>query len=260
MKYQIKLNYAEVNLKVTVKTDSPQKLRLKVYDATNPNRVFTNRYKTVTGEENLFVRMPLSPETAVVEVVADKALVKKGEKDNFEFISVEKMPLEKRIDIGDISNSKIRSFVEFAQRFCFNLDELEPDTIYTSSDRNYYINLLSKITNKSGSEVNTPARISKRTGVIQVSKKQFETFTVPMRLAILLHEFAHFYLNEQMDDEVEADLNGLLLYLGLGYPRIEAYQAFLETFKGVPSQQNKDRYDVINNFIKDFEKMNMVIQ
>ena len=64
MKYQIKLNYAEVNLKVAVKTDSPQKLRLKVYDATNPNRVFTNRYKTVTGEENLFVRMPLSPETA----------------------------------------------------------------------------------------------------------------------------------------------------------------------------------------------------
>jgi hypothetical protein len=55
-------------------------------------------------------------------------------------------------------------------------------------------------------------------------------------------------------------LNGLLLYLGLGYPRIEAYQAFLETFKGVPSQQNKERYDVINKFINDFEKMNMVIQ
>ena len=93
MKYQITLNYAEVNLKVTVKTDSPQKLRLKVYDAANPKRVFTNRYKTVTGEENLFVRMPLSPEVAVVEVVADKALVKKGEKDNFKFIGVEKMPL-----------------------------------------------------------------------------------------------------------------------------------------------------------------------
>ena len=252
MKYQITLNYAEVNLKVTVKTDSPQKLRLKVYDA--------NRYKTVTGEENLFVRMPLSPEVAVVEVVADKALVKKGEKDNFKFIGVEKMPLEKRIDIGDISNSKIRSFVEFAQRFSFNLDELEPNTIYTSNDRNYYIKLFSEIKNKNGAEINTPARISKRTGVIQVSKRQFEQFTIPMRLAILLHEFAHFYLNEQMDDEVEADLNGLLLYLGLGYPRIEAYQAFLETFKGVPSQQNKERYDVINKFINDFEKMNMVIQ
>jgi hypothetical protein len=120
--------------------------------------------------------------------------------------------------------------------------------------------LFTEIKNKNGVEVNTPARISKRTGVIQVSKKQFEQFTIPMRLAILLHEFAHFYLNEQMDDEVEADLNGLLLYLGLGYPRIEAYQAFLETFKGVPSQQNKERYDVINKFINDFEKMNMVIQ
>ena len=260
MKYQITLNYAEVNLKVTVKTDSPQKLRVKVYDAANPNRVFTNRYKTVTGEENFFVRMPLSPEVAVVEVVTDKALVKKGEKDTFQFIGVQKMPLEKRIDISDISNSKIRSFVEFAQRFCFNLDELEPNTIYTSNDRNYYIKLFTEIKNKNGVEVNTPARISKRTGVIQVSKKQFEQFTIPMRLAILLHEFAHFYLNEQMDDEVEADLNGLLLYLGLGYPRIEAYQAFLETFKGVPSQQNKERYDVINKFINDFEKMNMVIQ
>ena len=260
MKYQITLNYAEVNLKVTVKTDSPQKLRLNVYDASNPKRVFTNRYKTVSGEENFFVRMPLSPEVAVVEVVTDKALVKKGEKDTFKFIGVEKMPLEKRIDISDISNSKIRSFVEFAQRFCFNMDELEPNTIYTSNDRNYYIKLFSEIKNKNGVEVNTPARISKRTGVIQVSKKQFEQFTIPMRLAILLHEFAHFYLNEQMDDEVEADLNGLLLYLGLGYPRIEAYQAFLETFKGVPSQQNKERYDVINKFINDFEKMNMVIQ
>ena len=84
--------------------------------------------------------------------------------------------------------------------------------------------------------------------------------TIPMRLAILLHEFSHFYLNETMDDEIEADLNGLLIYLGLGYPRIEAYQAFLETFKGVPSEQNKNRYDVINKFINDFEKVNMIIQ
>jgi hypothetical protein len=119
---------------------------------------------------------------------------------------------------------------------------------------------LPKITNKDGQELNTPARISKRTGIIQVSKKSFEKMTIPMRLAILCHEFSHFYLNETMDDEVEADLNGLLIYLGLGYPRIEAYQAFLETFKGVPSEQNKERYDVINKFINDFEKINMVIQ
>jgi hypothetical protein len=55
-------------------------------------------------------------------------------------------------------------------------------------------------------------------------------------------------------------LNGLLIYLSLGYPRIEAYQAFLETFKERPSNLNKARYDLINKFINDFEKMNMVIK
>jgi hypothetical protein len=52
-----------------------------------------------------------------------------------------------------------------------------------------------------------------------------------MRFAILCHEFSHFYVNEDMDNESEADINGLLIYLGLGYPRIEGYQAFLEVFK-----------------------------
>jgi hypothetical protein len=49
-----------------------------------------------------------------------------------------------------------------------------------------------------------------------------------MRFAILCHEFSHFYVNDNMDDESEADINGLLIYLGLGYPRIEGYQAFLD--------------------------------
>jgi hypothetical protein len=203
--------------------------------------------------------MPLSPNKAIVEVISDKGIIKKGEKEHFKIVSVEKLPLERRIDVGDISNGNIRSFVEFAQRFAFNIDELEPN-IYTSADRNFYINLMPTITGKNGQELNTPARISKRTGVIQVSKKAFDSMTIPMRIAILMHEFSHFYLNETMDDEIEADLNGLLIYLGLGYPRIEAYQAFLETFKGVPSEQNKERYDVINKFINDFEKINMVIQ
>jgi hypothetical protein len=67
-----------------------------------------------------------------------------------------------------------------------------------------------------------------------------------MRMAILLHEFSHFYLNENIDDETEADLNGLLIYLGLGYPRIEGYQAFLDVFVDNPSQENKERYEMIN--------------
>jgi hypothetical protein len=122
------------------------------------------------------------------------------------------------------------------------------------------IEYLPTIVNKDGRELTTPARISKVTGRIQVSKKQFDDYTVPMRFAILCHEFSHFYVNEDMDNESEADINGLLIYLGLGYPRIEAFQAFLEVFKDSPSQQNKKRYDRINNFIRNFEKNKMVIR
>jgi hypothetical protein len=46
----------------------------------------------------------------------------------------------------------------------------------------------------------------------------------------------------------------LTIYLGLGYPIREAYAAFTETFIGYPSQQNKERYDIINQFIKDYIK------
>ena len=57
-----------------------------------------------------------------------------------------------------------------------------------------------------------------------------------------------------MEDETEADLNGLLIYLSLGYPRIEAYQSFLTTFKDTPTQENKERFAILNQFITNFER------
>lgn len=256
---RIATKYAPLTLCVVLKTEFPTKLNLVVFDAKNPKRKFTERYKTVTGEETLYVRMPLSPDNAVVQVFSSGGITKKND-PNFKIVRVYKKGLERRFDLNDIGNPQIRSFVKFAQKFCFNVSELEPEETYRSDDGEYLIQLKQQIKDASGKVLGTPARIGRRTGVIQVSKTQFEAFTIPMRMAILLHEFSHFYLNEKMDDEMEADLNGLLIYLGLGYPRIEAYQAFLETFKNAPSNLNKKRYDMINNFINNFEKMDIVIK
>jgi hypothetical protein len=77
--------------------------------------------------------------------------------------------------------------------------------------------------------------------------------TVPNRMAILLHEFSHIFVNENMDDEVEADLNALNIYLSLGYPRIEAFEVFTQTFIDTPTDENKVRFDYIKNFIDDFD-------
>ena len=84
----------------------------------------------------------------------------------------------------------------FAQRFCFNSPYLETGKSYQSDNGEFMIEYLPQIVNQDGKVLTTPARISKVTGRIQVSKKQFDDYTVPMRFAILCHEFSHFYVNE----------------------------------------------------------------
>ena len=71
-----------------------------------------------------------------------------------------------------------------------------------------------------------------------------------MRMAILLHEFAHYYLNDNMEDEIEADRNGLEIYMALGYPRIDAYNVFLDVFENSPSELNMDRYKALNQLFR----------
>ena len=74
-----------------------------------------------------------------------------------------------------------------------------------------------------------------------------------MRMAVLLHEFSHYWLNRDIDSEIEADLNGLALYLSLGYPRISAFNSFVKVFMNAPTQQNHERMEIIKKFIANFE-------
>ena len=56
-----------------------------------------------------------------------------------------------------------------------------------------------------------------------------------------------------MANETEADLNALIIYLGLGYPRIDAYNVFTQVFHTSPTELNKDRMKIIDDFIRNFE-------
>ena len=53
-----------------------------------------------------------------------------------------------------------------------------------------------------------------------------------------------------MEDEIEADHNSLQLYLGMGYPRIDAYNVYLDVFENSPSELNVDRYEALNKLFK----------
>jgi hypothetical protein len=257
MVYEIPSNYNEFTLLVKVSTDKPEKLRLIVKDADMPDTVFTNRYKTVNGEQSFFVRMPVSGKKCYL-VIYNERVGNVSEDSSFEVLDVRRIPLEKKMDVIDFSDPKLKTIVKFCTKFCFNAGELTSGT-YRSRNGEFTIQYLTAIVHPNGVESKTPARIGVQSGIIQVSQSKFKPMTVPMRMAILLHEYCHFHVNDNMHDETEADLNGLLIYLGLGYPRIEAYEAFLNTFITVPNEQNKKRYDAINKFINEFEKNNMLV-
>ena len=245
-----------ITLMIEVATASPEKIRVIVKDNDKPFTVYTDRYATVEGTLKYYVRMPLSPPIAKISVFNEKnGNLGKGEDTTFKIIGFEELPLKRKLGCIDFDNPEIKSFIGFSSEFSQKAGYLSAGgSVYMSEDGVFRIDYLDSIKSKSGKKLKTPARISQSRGNIQVSKDLFRKYTVPMRMAILLHEFAHFYLNDRMEDEVEADLNGLLLYLGMGFPRIEAFQSFLTVFQETPTEQNKGRFDVLNQFISNFEK------
>ncbi len=81
---------------------------------------------------------------------------------------------------------------------------------------------------------------------------------MPHRVAILLHEIAHFYLNDNQDDEEEADWHAVKIFLGLGYGPIDCENAFLNVFENSPSDQNVQRHQKLEQLIFDFlNKVNL---
>ncbi len=65
-------------------------------------------------------------------------------------------------------------------------------------------------------------------GVPFTIELKFNNMTIPERVIILLHEVAHNFISYDQDDEVEADQHAIQLYNELGYPKIEAINAFGE--------------------------------
>ena len=256
MIFKVPTNFQELTLQIKVYTYKPSTIRIKVIDALQPNTTFTNRTRIIDGESSFYVRMPVSSKDVLVYVYnEDNGNLKGGQDNTFVVDSVTQELLEKKLDVIDMGNAYVKSFITFATKFCYNAGSL-PTGNYQSGDKIFVIKYL-PIIEDNGQEQTTPARIDIDSGVIEISKKQFLDYTIPSRMAILLHEFSHVYLNDNVDDEVEADLNALLIYLGLGYPRIEAFEVFASAFKNSPSQLNKMRYDKIKSFIDNFEDSNL---
>jgi hypothetical protein len=254
MRFYANLDEKPCTLMFEIKTAFPKKMYVKVADAEKPNTIFTNRHCRVDANEGVFVRMPIAPKRAVIDVISEEELGG-GEDKNYKIVDAKKLPLKRKLTSFNHANPTIQKFVKFAEQFSAKAGYISAKgSIYTSDDGKFRIDYLDDITDESGKSIKTPARISRNEGIIEVSKVKFQKYSIPMRMAILLHEFSHFYLNTDMANETEADLNGLIIYLGLGYPRIDAYNVFTQVFSNSANELNANRMKIIDDFIRNFEE------
>jgi hypothetical protein len=247
-------------IKVVVKVRQPSEIALKAFDANQANTYFTDRTKKITDQETLYIRMPLAPKTLTVSIY-NKANGnrKKGEDNSFEIVEIKREELDVTLGRTKMDTPMVRNFVAFAQKFCYNCGWMPVGRDFTSTAGNFKIEYLPFIVSSKGEKMATPARVSTKNGRIQVSQQAFLPFTIPMRMAILLHEFSHYYINTEISNETEADLNGLFIYLALGYPRIEGGQAWGKVAYNYPTEENDQRVELIQNFISDFDKSKMIV-
>jgi hypothetical protein len=246
---KLTLNEQPTKLKIVIEAKFKEKIWIQVRDANRKNTYYTKRYGFVDGKEEFVVLMPQAPMEAVVMVFNDNNGMIRND-SSFRVTEVVATPY--KLPRYNFSK-KTQSFVKFAQEFsdeCGYLSSSPQGDVYMSNNGKYRIDYFDQIRNVNGVVLKTPARISQVNGRIEVSAEQFRGMTIPMRMAILLHEYSHFYLNKNPSNEIEADLNGLNIYLKLGYPKIDIYNVFLNVFKSAPSEPNKRRFEKLDKFVK----------
>jgi hypothetical protein len=241
-----------MELRIVLKTIRPKKVGIIARDANDTSTIYTQRWNTVKGRQEFFIKMPQSPkqvEVGIFNISKDK------NHDGIQILEFQQMPLNHNLNAIGLENKDVVSFIELAQEFSERASYLSAG-IYPSNNGKFVINYLEAILNSTtGKEVSTPARINIITHQIQISKKIFKRYTVPGRMAILLHEFSHVFLNKNSSDEIEADLNAARIYLGLGYPRVELMNTWANVFYKANTPGNRERWRMVKDYILKFDRL-----
>lgn len=248
MVLHIPSNHKSFVIHITISVKHPMVLALRVYDPYHPHTYFFSRKAGFTKDRmqrTLTITMPLSSKEVMLEVY-DK---NHSGKDRF---------ILRDFNIELLDTPKVwakpeqHRFMEFAMDFAKKAGYTKTG-FFESPDSEYLFQYLPTITDAMGNELITPARTHRRMPRVQISKKLFNGYTVPIRVAILAHEGCHWFLNTR--SQKVADLCGMKLYLDYGFPKIEAVYSVTKVFGGYPElvgerhiQRTKDVIDFITNY------------
>jgi hypothetical protein len=198
------------------------------YDPLNPHTLYFRSRFRLSGLESIRLNCPQSPILLNILIWAEDDMP-------YELGSIDILPLE----VTPSDDPSVR-FIERFSRIC---GRLRPG-LYQADDVPFFIEFKRKIYTDDGQEHTTPARIHEDLPLVQVSEAKFDQDTIPERIAILLHEYSHNFINYNPDNEQEADQNALNIYRQLGYPNIEAMNAF-----GDIMPDTNDNFQRMQNFV-----------
>jgi hypothetical protein len=233
-KFTFRTNRKPVTVVVSLIAMEPTGIYITGYDPFNPNTEYFSRRIDVKGTDRVEFNCPQSP-------LRLRVIVWSEDDKKFTIPKVEMNPLYVNFNMTEDEKKDIKLIENFSR----SAGRIPARRTYVVPGAKFKIEYKPVILRDDGSEHPTPARIHTELPLVQVSKKHFNKMTVPQRVAILLHEYAHNFLNYNQDDEVEADNNMVMLYEGLGYPRLEAVYAFT----GVMNDTNVN-VDRVNNIMR----------
>lgn len=149
---------------------------------------------------------------------------------------IEILPLKTKL----IADRKTVDFVNFVIPFAYDFKK-KAMAKYTANG--FSITVFPKIEH-------TSTRIRKNSPDIEISKYHFDRMTVAERAFWLFHEYAHNFLNQTPENEIEADFWAAQIHNEVGYPIIEANNAVLD----LNNQADDIRYQNIVNTLNDIPK------
>lgn len=258
MDYSIGTACDPCTLHMRIRSLNGGNLRLQVIDRRFANTFLADRLVVAfpRTEHDCYVPLPISPPVSYVRIF-DEQEGPSGPGNSFNVLKIRKMGLQTYREAIDWLNPEIFQAIALGSRFCYNagwLDTTGEDRAYCSPDQSLKIKYLDILINPQTNQKSvTPMRIADDTNIMEASRILCVPFTVSGRLAMYFHEFAHKFKNKNPRWELEADLNGLIIYLALGYSRYEALQVYTKVFSSVPSPENTERLSHIEQFINNFE-------
>tara|TARA_R110000751_G_scaffold36021_2_gene88244 strand:- start:215 stop:1003 length:789 start_codon:yes stop_codon:yes gene_type:complete len=253
IKEQIKSNNEKFSIHVGIKCNGKKRLRVRVKDQGKVNTNYVDRQMNVTDSRNIYFNFPVTPK--VMDLVVSNL---DDPNDTDIQITTIRTPLKDfNIWLDQDTQDFLSLAIPFAQ-VCGFETATGNGRLFTTNDKKYQIKFFDIIRDyKSGKPLNTPARIGHSTGRIEIAKVKFDKYTVPMRMAILLHEYSHVFRNPkiglEIQNEVGADINALYIYLGLGFSKIDAICVYANVFLKAQTKGNIERMRKIMDYIAKFE-------